>query len=155
MGDMQVSSDKKVDILLNLLKERYEASHKMRERSLSFATWVMGFGIALVWILVSGSSLGLWQKVVLTGFVFVASALTRKFLKSIETGFEKNHEIMVRIEDILGCYEKNAYAETETLFPEKYKDLSNKDTSHFGSIYLWLMAMGLVLIVMIWISPCK
>ena len=152
---MRINDDKKVDILLNLLKERYEASHKMRERSLSFAVWIMGFGIALIWILIGGPSLGVWQKIVLTGFVLVASALTRKFLKSIETGFKNNHEIMVRIEDILGCYEKDNYVETESLFPEKYKDLSNKGTSHFGSIYVWLVAMGFALILMIWVSPCK
>ncbi len=152
---MRINDDKKVDILLNLLKERYEASHKMRERSLSFAVWIMGFGIALIWILIGGPSLGLWQKIVLTGFVLVASALTRKFLKSIESGFKNNHEVMVRIEDILGCYEKNSYVETESLFPEKYKHLSNKDTSHFGSIYVWLVGMGVALILMIWLSPCK
>jgi hypothetical protein len=152
---MQLNNDKKADILLNLLKERYEASHKMRERSLSFAIWIMGFGIALIWILLGGSPLGLWQKIVLTGFIVIASALTRRFLKSIETGFKNNHDVMVRIEDILGCYEKNIYVEAESLFPQKYKDLSNKDTSHFGSIYVWLVTMAFALILMIWLSPCK
>ena len=152
---MQTNNDKKIDILLNLLKERYEASHKMRERSLNFATWIMAFGIALIWILLSGSPLGLWQKVVLTGFVFVGGVLTKKFLKSIHVGFEKNHKVMVKIEETLGCYEKGVYVVEESLFPEKYKDLSNKETSHFGSIYVWLVAMGLALILMIWLSPCK
>lgn len=152
---MQIDNTKKTDILLNLLKERYEASHKMRERSLSFAIWIMGFAIALIWVLIRGPSLGLWQKIVLTGFVLVASGLTGRFLKSIETGFKNNHEVMVRIEDILGCYEKDIYVEAESLFPEKYKALSNKDTSHFGSIYVWLVAMGFGLILMIWLPSCK
>lgn len=152
---MQIDNGKKIDILLNLLKERYEASHKMRERSMGFATWVMGFGIALIWILLSGSPLGLWQKIVLTCFIFVGGILTRKFLKSIQVGFENNHKVMVKIEETLGCYEKGVYVGEESLFPENYKDLSNKETSHFGSIYVWLVAMGLVLILMIWLLPCK
>ena len=88
-------------------------------------------------------------------FKTLAKEPLRKFLKSIETGFKNNHEVMVRIENVLGCYEKSIYVETESLFPEKYKDLSNKDTSHFGSLYVWLVATGLALIPMIWLSPCK
>jgi ABC-type branched-subunit amino acid transport system permease subunit len=154
-GLMQISNDKKADILLNLLKERYDASHKMRERSLNFAIWIMGFGIALIWILLNGSPISQLQKIVLTCLVLVGGVLTRRFLKSIQAGFEENHKVMVKIEDTLGCYEKGAYIGDEPLFPEKYKDLSNKETSHFGSIYIWLIAMGLALILMIWLSPCK
>jgi len=152
---MQINNDKRIDILVNLLKERYEASHKMRERSMSFSTWVMGFCVALIWILLSGSPLGLWQKIVLTGFVLVGGVLTRKFLKSIQVGFENNHNLMVKIEETLGCYEKGVYVGEDSLFPENYKDLSNKETSHFASIYVWLAVMGLALILMIWLSPCK
>jgi len=152
---MQINNDKKIDILMILLRERYEASHKMRERSMAFATWVMGFGIALIWILLSDSPLGLWQKIILTAFIFVGGILTKKFLKSIHVGFENNHKVMVKIEETLGCYEKGVYIEEESLFPGNYKDLSNKETSHFGSIYAWLVAMGFVLILMIWLSPCK
>jgi len=151
---MKITNEKKPDVLLNLLKERYEASHKMRDRSLSFAIWVMGFGIVLIWILVSGPGLGLGQKIILTSFVLVAGGLTRKFLKSIETGFKNNHEVMVKIETILGCYRKNIYVKNDSVFPDNYKTLSNKDTSHFGSIYTWLVVMGFVLILMIWLSPC-
>ena len=45
---MKINEDSKIDILRDLLKERYEASHKMRDRSLKFAIWVLGFGIALI-----------------------------------------------------------------------------------------------------------
>jgi len=97
---MKINEDNKIDILRDLLKERYEASHKMRDRSLKFAIWVLGFGIALIWILLSGLSLGLVQKIILTIFVVIVGFLTGIFLKSIDKGFVNNRKVMIRIEEV-------------------------------------------------------
>ena len=152
---MKINEDNKIDILRDLLKERYEASHKMRDRSLKFAIWVLGFGIALIWILLSGLSLGLVQKIILTIFVVIVGFLTGIFLKSIDKGFVNNRKVMIRIEEALGCYENGVYVENGPLFPNEYKDLSKKNTAHFTSIYYWLVVMGLVLISVIWLGPCR
>lgn len=152
---MNINEDNKIDILLGLLKERYEASHKMRDRSLKFAIWILGFGIALIWILLSGLSLGLVQKIILTVFVVIVGFLTGIFLKSIDKGFVNNRKVMIRIEEALGCYENGVYVENGPLFPNEYKDLSKKKTAHFTSIYNWLVVMGLVIISVIWLGPCR
>lgn len=150
---MEISKDKKIDILMNLLKERYEASHKMRERSYKFAIWILGFAIAVIWLLVSGLSLGVPQKIMLTLFVAISGLLTWNFLKSIDKGFVNNREVMIRIEEALGCYDENVYVENSSLLPPGYKDLSKTGTSHFRSLYRWLFCIAAVVFILIWLVP--
>jgi len=150
---MKINDNKKVDILLNLLSERYNASHKMRERSLNFTTWILGFGIALSWILLSQITLNFTQRIVFTIFIIVIGSFTIIFLSSIEIGFNNNRKVMIRIEKILGCYELNEYSDDETLFPEVYKSFNKKRTWHFRSLYIGILLIFILLIVFIWLEP--
>jgi len=149
---MQINDVKKIDILLNLLIERYQAAHRMRERSLSFAIWILGFAIAMFWILLDKTTLILSQKIVLTIFLVIISFLTKKFLNFIEVGFNKNRMIMVNIEEVLGCYKSNLYIEGKALYPEEYKNLDIKKTSHFNSLYFWIWTVTAFLISLIWLE---
>jgi hypothetical protein len=149
---MKIDENKKIDVLLNLLNERYNASHKMRERSLNFTTWILGFGIALAWILLSQVNLTLAQKIVFTLFVMILGGFTIKFLHSIEVGFDENRKVMIRIEETLGCYETNIYCENKSLFPDRYKGFNKKGTWHFRSLYIWISLMSIILIVFIWLE---
>lgn len=150
---MKINENKKVDILLNLLNERYNASHKMRERSLNFTTWILGFGIALSWILLSQITLNLAQRIIFTIFIIFLGSFTIKFLRSIEIGFDKNRKVMIRIERILGCYKLNEYSDNEPLFPDEYRDFNKKGTWHFRSLYIWISLISILLIVFIWLEP--
>ena len=147
---MNISDEKKVDIVLSLLNERYNASHKMRERSLNFAVWILGFGIAFAWILLNSTSLTIFQKIILSIFIVIIGYLTRNFLFCIETGFNKNQEVMITLEKVLGCYEQNKYSEGISLYPEQYNKSEYTKTSHFKSIYKWVWVIILVLILLIW-----
>ena len=147
---MQIKDTKKADILMNLLIERYKVAHIMRERSLNFAIWILGFAIAMFWILLGETTLTLYQKIVLTIFVVTISFLTKKFLSFIEIGFNKNRMIIVNIEEALGCYKSNLYIESKALYPEEYKNLYIKKTSHFKVLYLWIWTVTVFLISLIW-----
>jgi len=147
---MQISDEKKIDVLLSLLKERCEASHKMRERSLSFTVWILGFGIMISWMLLSGITLTLLQKIIFTLFIVIIGFLAKCFLKAIKEGFDRNRKIMIKIEDVLGCYDSNVYIENTSLFPLEYKNLPKKETSHFFSLYKWLLIMEILLISLMW-----
>lgn len=149
---MNINDDKKVDILLSLLNERYYASHRMRERSLNFAIWILGFGIAVAWMLLCGINLSISQKVVLTIFIVIIGYLTRKFLLYIETGFNVNKEVMVTLEEALECYEQNKYMEGKSLYPEKYKKSDCTKTSHFKSLYEWIWVIIALLTSLIWLG---
>ena len=149
---MEISDNKKIDILLHLLSERYTASHRMRERSLNFAIWILGFGIAMIWMLLSEISLTFSQKIILTIFAVIIGCLTKKFLNSIEVGFDRNRNVMIKIEEVLRCYESNIYCNSP-LFPQEYKNLDKKETSHFISLYLWLWTIVGMVMALIWLEP--
>jgi len=149
---MNIDNGKRVDIVLSLLNERYDASHRMRERSLNFAIWILGFGIAMAWMLVSGIELSISQKIILTMFIAVIGYLTRKFLSCIEAGFNANKDVMVTLEEALGCYEQNKYIENKSLYPEKYKNSDCTKTSHFKSLYEWIWVTIGLLISLIWLG---
>lgn len=149
---MNIDDDKKVDILLSLLNERYNASHRMRERSLNFAIWILGFGIAVAWMLLRDINLSIFQKVTLTIFIVIIGYLTRKFLLCIEVGFNANKEVMVTLEEALGCYEQNKYIEGKSLYPEKYKKSDCTKTSHFKSLYEWIWIIITLLTSLIWLG---
>jgi len=149
---MNINDDKKVDILLSLLNERYNASHRMRERSLNFAIWILGFGIAVAWMLLRDTNLSISQKVVLTIFIVIIGYLTRKFLLCIEVGFNANKEVMVTIEEALECYEQNKYMEGKSLYPEKYRNSECTKASHFKSLYEWIWVIIALLASLIWLG---
>ena len=148
---MEINENKKIEILLSLLNERYNASHKMRGRSLTFTTWILGFGIAMAWILIKEVNLTLSQKIIFTVFIIILGGFTINFLYSIEVGFNKNRKVMIDIEKILGCYEINKYSENSSLYPKEYKDINKKLTWHFVSLYLWVFLITTILVILVWI----
>jgi uncharacterized membrane protein YsdA (DUF1294 family) len=147
---MQLEDDKKIDILLTLLKERYEASHKMRERSYKFSVWILGVGVALIWLILSRPEICIRQRTVLTFVIIIIGALAFQFLRSIDKGFANNKEVMIRIEQILGCYDQDIYIGGECLYPRQYGTNRKNGFSHFLSLYTLLVAVGLAVIVLLW-----
>lgn len=157
---MKIDEKNNVSILLNLLKERYNASHKMRERSLNFAIWILGFAIAIIWILISGISLTTSQKWIFTVFIVIIGFLAFLFLRSIEKGFINNRRVMIDIETALGCYKEGIYVYSKTLFPASYKTIKLQRsvkylTTHFGSIYILIVIIPLTVILLTWCNPKK
>lgn len=151
---MEINDDKKVDILLALLKERYDASHKMRDRSLKFTLWISGFAIAIIWIVLNDVYLGHTQKLLLTFLVIIIEILTLIFLTSISSGFDNNRNVMISFERALGCYELGKYIKENSIYPNDYKDTKKKGSSHFISLYVWIIAIGILVILVIWSGAC-
>lgn len=149
---LHLNESEKLNIVLSLLHEKNDASHKMRERSLNFAIWILGFGIAVIWFLIKDAALNFWQKVVLTTLVISVGFISQFFLKSIENGFINNRKIMIDIEEVLGLHKKDLYIVGKSLYPEEYKKSSVARNSHFFSIYRLLLSIGIVIIILIWIN---
>ncbi|PKN62608.1 MAG: hypothetical protein CVU57_23455 [Deltaproteobacteria bacterium HGW-Deltaproteobacteria-15] len=151
---MEMDEKQKLTVLLGLLSERYEAAHKMRERSLKFTMWILGLAVALVWILISGTQFIVVQKWVLTALVFILGLSAIWFLRSLESGAAKNHKVMIGIEKALGCYDKGTYLESEALLPESYtRDYGKSWRSHFKTIYILVIPLALLIMLLIWVSP--
>jgi len=153
---MKIYNKDKITILLNLLNERYDASHKIRERSLKFTIWIMGFAIALIWILLNAVTLAIYQKWVLTVLVVVIAGITFWFLYALEKGFDNNRKVMITLEEVLDCYKKGAFIASKTLFPSEYKELKKKSRfAHFKSIYILIFPIAILLICLIWLEPAQ
>ncbi len=54
---MKISEERKIDVLLAQLQERYDALHKMRDRSMQFVLWILGLGLGMSWLLIKGTAL--------------------------------------------------------------------------------------------------
>jgi len=141
----------KISILLNLLSERYQASHLMRERSLKFAIWILGFVVvAIPWLLLR-KELTQSQKIFLTILTIILGGATFLFLRAIHIGFNKNWGVIAKLEEGLGCYEKGLFLNSIQLFPEEYRNVRKVSSrSHFVLIYSWLVLAAIITIVSIW-----
>jgi len=150
-----MEKDNKIEIILNLLNERYASSHKMRERSQSFAVWIAGLGIALIWILINGTNLNISQKILVSILTIGLGGLSIYFISAIQRGFDNNRAITIKLEKLLGCYKKNEYIEDDRLFPEEYISKNKLWSNHFSTLYCWIICVLLIVIAFIWINPCK
>ena len=153
---MDIPEEQKPSIVQNLLSERYSAEHKMRERSVNFTTWILGLGIALLWVLLTKADLGLFQKLFSSVFVLLFCAVSIWFLSEICRGFKTNHSVIVKLESILKFYEKGYYLEGHTVLPDKYKNSSkHRIPSHFKSLYTLIAVLSVFLIVLIVTKPAS
>lgn len=149
---MEISDDKKLDILLNLLKERYDSAHKLRERSYKFTVWLLGIGVAFIGFVVTKPCLSFIQRSFLTGFTIVITFLASFFLASMEKGAKKNRHVMIRIEEILGCYQSGFYDGQDMLYPADYMVQKSSRMPHFSYLYVWLFAIAGCVIALLWVS---
>ena len=145
----------KIEILLDLLNERYHASHQMRERSLKFAMWILGFIIlSTPWLLLNRQMLNSNIKWVFSIIIIIAAIFSFWYLRAIHIGFNSNQKVLIDIEEILGCYEKGLYIDSKQLFPDEYKRIKRFSLkNHFFTIYS-LIGVGVsIIIVLIWFNP--
>jgi hypothetical protein len=144
----------KIGILLNLLNERYHASHQMRERSLKFAMWILGFVIVAIPWLLFHQELSQCAKLTLTILLLIIGVITYLFIRAIHLGFNKNWKLIIKIEEALGCYEKGLFVNSIQLFPEEYKNVQKIfPTSHFTLIYIWIVIAVILTGFFIWFNP--
>lgn len=145
---MNLDDKEKISVACNLLNERYSAEHNMRERSLNFTIWILGLGIALLWTLTCKTDLIISQQKCFFVFLIAYSGLSLWFLRCIEKGFLNNRKVIIKLESLLGCYQKGFYIKEDTLYPEEYKfDKKQNVTSHFLSLYLLIIALAVFLLV--------
>lgn len=150
---MEINEKEKLNIMLELLKERYCASHKMRERSTIFTVWVLGIGAASIGSLLIGFQLSCQQKWIAFFSTFLVAAFCFHFIHSIRNGFNNNRRIIIRLEKALGCYSPGFYVENESLYPDEYANISESKHYHFVTLYFLLSIVWLAIIILIFSSP--
>lgn len=151
---LKIKDTEKSNIIQDLLNQRYQAEHLMRQRSSDFTKWLLGFGIGLLWIVLSSTPLSLIQKILLSAFIFLLVLSGYYFLYEMYKGFIVNRRIIIKLETALGLYGNNIYLENDSLYPEKYKQIDNvKVFSHFKTLFILLIIISISLITMIFANP--
>lgn len=148
-----LTDDQKVQALLAELNERYNAGHKMRERSTQFALWISGMAIALAALVVWKRDLVLSERISLTALTIVLAGGTLYFIAALRRGFDKNREAMVNVERALRMHEAGVYLSEGALLPAEYGKPRRRWSDHFCALLIWLVAVGVSLITLMWVAP--
>jgi hypothetical protein len=151
---MEIVKENRIDVLMAQLHDRYDALHKMRDRSMQFTLWILGLGLGMAWLLINEVELTSTQKSVITFFLVVMGIVSCVFLRAIQRGFKANHRIAIRIETALKLYEKDFYGVPEAILPENFSRENTGWSGHFNTLYALIATVLLTLILLTWTNPC-
>ena len=165
---LELPTDKKIDVALAQLSERYTALHNMRDRSMQFTIWILGLGLALGWLLLSEIALTRTQSGILVLFLICIFLASRHFLRGIHKGFENNMKIALSLERALLLLEPGAYLESKAILDEKFADKKQpppgnfidkiknamRCTEHFFTLDCLLVTVFMLLFLLTIANPC-
>jgi hypothetical protein len=154
MVGMSISDEKRADILLAAVGERYESIRAIRARVESVGIWAIGLSLAAGgWLLQDSGHLSCAQKAVLLVAVLVALLLVRcSYLADLQRGFKAQQKAAVRIEDTFGLFTAGTFNDSkEPIFSEAWKRAGESDGEgkFFRSTFLLLYAATVFLCVSI------
>jgi hypothetical protein len=152
---MEIPENEKIKVLMAQLEERYAASHKMRDRSMQFALWILGLGLGMAWILISRVTLTNPQKVFLLLFLIVVGFLSIAFVRAIERGFKNNHDVIIKLETLLKLHEKGFYDPSDSILPKEFTEKVSRWSSHFQTLYSIMIAVFILLIILTCANPLR
>ena len=120
---MNINDDKKVDVLLSALEERYSAIHKIRSRLQNLSIWALGiFFAASGWLFQSDVYFQKYEQVtLLVGLTILILVLFKTYMKDLEKGFKGQQTVAAKIENELGFYVEGVLSEKQ-LYPSSWKD---------------------------------
>lgn len=150
---LHLDESQKLQVLLVELQERYNASHKIRERSSRFTLWISGMAIGLGWLLIDQQGLVFYQRVALGLFISALFGGTLYFLMGLRRGFQKNREAMIRSERSLGMHDPGVFLKDCSLLPKEYRHAKRKWSDHFHTLYAWIFLVAVSLFILTWICP--
>jgi hypothetical protein len=152
---MPLDPEKKLQVILMQLQERYNAAHKMRARGVQFTLWISGMAIALCWTIMNKGFLPLGQKIAITGLATTLALGAIYFLFGLAKGFHKNREAMIRLESAIGLHSEGTYAPQGAILPSEYRNAKKRWSDHFNTLMVLLALIGLALGSLIWLTPCE
>ncbi|MDO9545682.1 MAG: hypothetical protein Q7J07_02900 [Pelolinea sp.] len=149
-----ISGEKKVDVAVSQLAERYTALHNMRDRSMQFAVWILGLGFVMAWLLISEVALTPLQTYLTFAFLVVIGVASFLFVRGIHIGFKNNMAIAARLEEALMLFEAGTYHRTLPVLNGDFNSKKFKPTEHFFTLYCLLAAVYLFLVLLVIVNPC-
>lgn len=154
---MNIPDEKKVEILISNLEERYKAIHTIRDRVQAYGIWVLGLLLAATgWLVQSEKALSNADKVLYIFAIIVSMIVFKFYLSDLQTGFNSQQRTMVTLEEALKLYEKDFFIPNKSIFPEKWKEAGTKksDGAFFGTTYALLLTGAIILVLAIVVHGC-
>lgn len=152
---MKIADERKFDVLMAQLDERYAALHKMRDRSMNFTLWILGLGLGMAWLLISEVALNKTQSFLIAAFLAAISLASFFFLKAIHRGFDHNRAITIRLETMLKLYEDDFYDSSGSVLPKEFSSKKPGWSGHFATLYCLLAIVFVCLIILTFLNPCR
>ena len=123
-----IDSNKKTDILVAALSERYSAMHKIRERMENTRLWVLGAMLAIAgWLLQGNVVLGTYQKIICAiGLTLTFVIIRFLYINDLNKGLKTQQRAAVNLEKALGFFDPKFFNEEEkSLYPEEWQETGN------------------------------
>ncbi len=125
-----LSDDKKVEILMDALKERYESMHKIRERVQNTGVWVLGFVFAIgSWIIQTEDVFSCTKKFLFVGAIVIAFAIVRfRYLGDLNRGFKGQQRTAAKLEKTLGLFTPGVFDSTDqSIYPSSWEKAGTEE----------------------------
>jgi hypothetical protein len=154
---MNITDDKKVDVLLSALEERYRSIHEIRNRLQNVSIWSLGIMLAASgWLFQSDVYLFKHEQIIL--LAVLASLITilfKTYIKDLEKGFRNQQRVTADIESALGFFEDNILTE-KALYPSKWRNSGTDigEGKYFNTTGILILSGGAVLALTILIKGC-
>jgi hypothetical protein len=148
---MENKQDKKIDILLSALQERYNAQHIIRSRVQNTGVWVVGIlGAIGGWILKERPCFTLTEVILIIGFFSIALYIIRcVYLEDLNKGFKGQQRSASRVEKALGFYKKDEFIKDDTLYPESWEKAGTEDgEGRFFKTTFYLIYLGFAFVIL-------
>lgn len=146
-----IDKNKKVDILISALQERYNAQHIIRKRVQEVGFWVLGILTAASgWVITNTCSINLKNGLIFILFsILCYIVLKYRYLEDLNKGFKAQQRITSKIEELLGFHESNFFKEdTPPLYPESWKNAgTEKGEGKFFKTTYYLLYLGFGILI--------
>ncbi len=153
---MIISEDKKIEILLEALKERYMSIHTIRERVQNLSLWIIAIFLGVSgYIIENNITITYSQKIIYTAIFLLAIFIFRVFyLQNLEKGFNSQRITTANIEDSLELYKEDIYIIGKSIYPKTWRNSGMKgcEGNFFFNNYLLVYFGVVILISIIWLK---
>ena len=152
VSNLNISDEKKVDIILSLLSSFRNTVQAWTERAYKTTIWSIGIMLSVVgyWILYGGSITGKGR--LFFGIaLFVFGLLTQLYLSASKRAHKGNGVAIVKCEAVLKLCDKNSFFEGERFFGYSGKWLPSKSLTIL-QIFHWII-LGMSILSVACIDP--
>lgn len=151
-----ISDDKKADVLISALEERYTSIHNIRDRVQNVCLWALGIAVGGAgWLIQSNILFWFGETLIfLLALAGIYWVLRYVYFADLEKGFKTQLQTAAKIEGALHLYEPKYYASTEeSIYPAKWRGAGSGHgegkffVSHYRLLELGLVIFGIALLM--------